>query len=157
MQRPLRSLWHPLLSHTTCTHSTDTSQHAGDVLQLLLLHRTTLSRQRSHPCAAQQAWPCPCNPRGDSMPSTTLPSGNRPQGTGRTQTHSSCTFSCTLLGLHLSGSRNEQVSPGAHQAARTWREASCFHISVAQPPPRGTEGRAQRQLRNLHPADSASK
>lgn len=98
------------------------------------------------------------------MDSATLPSDNMPQGTGWIQTHSSCTFSCKLLGLHLSGSRNEQVSPVAHQsskvpAAGTLREASCFQISVAptQPSHKETEGRAQRQLKNHHPADSASK
>lgn len=40
----------------------------------------------------------------------TLPSDNTPQGTGQIQTHSSCTFSCKLLGLHLSGRRNGQVT-----------------------------------------------
>jgi len=98
----------------------------------------------------------------DAMHSATLPSDNTPQGTGRIQTHSSCTFSCKLLGLHLSGSRNEQVSPAAHQRSKvppagTSREASCFQISVAsaQPSHKETEGRAQKQLKNSHPADTA--
>lgn len=86
----------------------------------------------------------------DSMHAATLPSDNMPQGTGRIQTHSSCTFSCKLLGLHLSGSRNELVSTVTHQsseaaAAESSRQASCPCISVApaQPPYKATKARAQ--------------
>lgn len=46
----------------------------------------------------------------DLVHSTILPSDNKPQGTGQIQTHSSCTFSCKLQGLHLSGRRNGQVT-----------------------------------------------
>lgn len=142
-----------LLFRTTCMHSTDISQHRKGMC---------CNSSSSQNCPMQgeclpyihHSNPALLHVQGNLkkrylMHSPTLPSDNTPQGTGRIQTHSSCTFSCKLLGLHLSGRRNEQVSPVAQSskvpAAGTLREASCFQISLApaQPSHKETEGRAQ--------------
>lgn len=98
----------------------------------------------------------------NAIHAATLPSDNMPRGTGWIQIHSSCTSSCKLLGLHLSGSRNGQVSPVLHDsskvaAAESSMEASCSLASAAtaQPSLKETEARTETvqelpQWRFLH-------
>lgn len=99
----------------------------------------------------------------DLVHSATLPSDNTPQGTGQIQTHSSCTFSCKLLGLHLSARRNGQVTQVTGDTSKqkvpapgTSRKSTCFQISGAPTSHKETESRAQKQVKNLflHPSSS---
>lgn len=90
-----------------------------DMLQFQNCHRTALSKGNILFIVPTQLF-CIFKEilKRDLMHSATLPSDNRPQGTGQIQTHSSCTFSCKLLGLHLSARRNGQVTQVTHQTRR---------------------------------------